>query len=106
MVASIKPHRDAVGLADGHMLIDGAWRPARSGETWTHTHPATGEQVAAFPIASAADVDEAVRAARRAFDDGTWPRSRAKERIRVLRRAADLIRDNGDELLRLLALDN
>src|SRR3954465_12279147 len=106
MVASIKPHRDALGLTDGQLLIDGTWQAAQSGETWTHLHPATGEEVAAFPVASAADVDEAVRAARRAFDDGTWPRSRAKERIRVLRRAADLIRDNGDELLRLLALDN
>src|SRR3954465_13396455 len=106
MVASIKPHRDALGLTDGQLLIDGTWQAAQSGETWTHLHPATGEEVAAFPVASAADVDLAVRAARRAFDEGTWPRSRAKERIRVLRRAADLIREHGDELIRLLALDN
>ena len=34
MVASIKPHRDEIGLGDGLMLIDGAWVPARSGQTW------------------------------------------------------------------------
>jgi aldehyde dehydrogenase (NAD+) len=106
MVASIKPHRDALGLTDGQLLIDGTWQPARSGETWTHVHPATGEEVGAFPVASADDVDRAVRAARRAFDEGPWSRSRAKVRIQVLRRAADLIRGHADELLRLLALDN
>ena len=106
MVASIKPHRDAIGLTDGLLLTDGDWHPARSEETWRHTHPATGEEVASFPVAGPADVDRAVRAARRAFDEGPWPRARAKERIRVLRRAADLIREHGDELLRLLALDN
>src|SRR5580693_454054 len=106
MVASIKPHRDEVGLADGQMLIDGRWTAAESGRTWEHCHPATGEDVASFPIAEAGDVDLAVRAARRAFDEGPWPRARAVERIRVLRRIADLVRENGDELLKLQALDN
>ena len=55
---------------------------------------------------SPADVDRAVRAARRAFDEGPWPRARATERIRVLRRVADLVREHGDELLALQALDN
>jgi aldehyde dehydrogenase (NAD+) len=106
MVASIKPHRDEVGLADGLMLIDGRWAAGESGQTWSHRHPATGEDVASFPVAGAGDVDLAVRAARRAFDEGPWPRARATERIRVLRRIADLVRENGDELLKLQALDN
>jgi aldehyde dehydrogenase (NAD+) len=106
MVISIKPHRDALGLAEGQLLIDGAWRPAASGRTWTHAHPASGEAVGAFAVADAADVDQAVRAARRAFDEGPWPRTRAKDRIRVLRRVADLVREHGDELLRRQALDN
>jgi len=92
MVASIKPHRDEVGLADGQMLVDGQWTAARAGQTWNHRHPATGEDVASFPIAAAQDVDLAVRAARRAFDEGPWPRAR--------------VREHGDELLRLQALDN
>jgi aldehyde dehydrogenase (NAD+) len=106
MVASIKPHRDEIGLADGQMLIDGRWVAAADEETWDHRHPATGEDVASFPVASAADVDLAVSAARRAFDEGPWPRARANERIRVLRRVADLVREHGDELLKLQALDN
>jgi aldehyde dehydrogenase (NAD+) len=106
MVTSIKPHRDEIGLSDGLLLIDGAWTAGQSGETWSHLHPATGEEVASFPIAGAADVDAAVRAARRAFDEGPWPKMRAGERIRVLRRIADLVREHGDELLALQALDN
>lgn len=106
MVISIKPARDAVGLTQGQLYIDDEWCSAVDGQTWSHIHPATGEQVAEFAVASAEDVDRAVRAARRAFDSGPWPRSRAKDRIRVLRRVADLVREHGDELLRLQALDN
>jgi aldehyde dehydrogenase (NAD+) len=106
MVASIKPHRDELGLADGLLLIDGQWVPAADGQVWNHSHPATGEEVASFPIAGHADVDAAVRAARRAFDEGPWPRTRAGERTRLLLRIADLVREHGAELLGLQALDN
>jgi aldehyde dehydrogenase (NAD+) len=106
MVASIKPHRDELGLGDGLMLIDGGWVAAADEGTWSHIHPATGEQVASFPVAGQADVDLAVRAARRAFDEGPWPRARANERVRVLRKIADLVREHADELLKLQALDN
>src|ERR1700729_2660155 len=106
MVASIRQRRDEVGLVDGRMLIDGEGVAAASGITWCHPHPATGEQVESFPVAGAADVDLAVRAARRGFDEGPWPRVRAGERGRPLRKSADLVRAHGDELLTLQALDN
>jgi aldehyde dehydrogenase (NAD+) len=106
MVASIKPYADDLALGDGRMLIGGEWVAAAAGTTWSHTHPATGERVAEFPVAGAADVDLAVRAARRAFDEGPWPRARANERMRVLRKIADLVREHADELLKLQALDN
>jgi aldehyde dehydrogenase (NAD+) len=106
MVASIKTHRDEVGLTDGELLIDGSWGPGSADQAWTHSHPATGEEVASFPVASPADVDRAVRAARTAFDSGPWPKARAQEKIRVLRRIGDLVREHGDELLALQALDN
>jgi aldehyde dehydrogenase (NAD+) len=106
MVASIKPHRDETGLTDGELLINGVWGPSSAGPSWTHTHPATGEDVASFPIAGPEDVDRAVRAARAAFDAGPWPKMRAGERIKLLRRIADLVREHGDELIALQALDN
>ena len=106
MVASIKPYRDELGLGDGRMLIGGDWVTAADEATWSHVHPATGEQVAKFPVATPADVDRAVKAARRAFDEGTWPHARAGERVRVLRTIADLVREHADELMKLQALDN
>src|SRR5260370_28486415 len=106
MVASIKPHRDELGLSDGLLLIDGAWAAGQAGETWNHSHPATGEEVASFPIAGPQDVDAAVRPARRAFAEGPWPRARATQRIRLLPRIADAVREHADELLVLQGRDN
>src|SRR5215469_6150352 len=101
MVASIKTHVDEVGLADGQLLIDGSWGPGSADAAWTHNHPATGEDVASFPIATPADVDRAVRAARTAFDSGPLQQTPTTEKIRVLRKVADLVRAHGDELLAL-----
>ncbi|MEU4693447.1 aldehyde dehydrogenase family protein [Actinoplanes sp. NPDC023714] len=106
MVVSIKAKRDELGIATGELLVGGAWRPAADGRTWVHPHPATGEEVGAFAVAAAEDVDAAVRSARRAFDEGPWPRTRAKERIRVLRRIADAIRADAVDLQATQALDN
>jgi aldehyde dehydrogenase (NAD+) len=106
MVTSITPYRDELGVSDGRLLIDGQWSAAASGATWAHVHPATAEQVAAFPVAGPADVDRAVRAARRAFDEGPWPRMPAGERGKILRAIADLARAHGEELLKVQALDN
>ena len=106
MTLTLRPHRDEVGLKDGQLLIDGTWQPAADGATWTHRHPASGEEIGSFAVAGESDVDGAVRAARRAFDDGPWPRSRAGERIRLLHRYAELLRSHADELRALQALDN
>ncbi|MFI7675474.1 aldehyde dehydrogenase family protein [Actinophytocola sp. NPDC049390] len=106
MTLSLLARRDEVGLKDGLLLIDGTWRPAASGATWTHTHPATGEAIGDLAVAGLSDVDEAVRAARRAFDDGRWSGTRAGERVKALHRYADLLREHADELRGLQALDN
>ncbi|GLY47510.1 aldehyde dehydrogenase family protein [Lentzea sp. NBRC 102530] len=104
MSLTVQPHRETLGLKDGRLLVGGEFREAD--ETWTHHHPATGEEIGNFAVASAKDVDAAVLAARKAFDEGTWPRSRASERIKVLRRYGDLLREHSDELRGLQALDN
>ncbi len=106
MVASIKPHRDETGLSDGQLLIDGTWGPSLTEQTWTHNHPATGEDVASFPIAGAGGRRPRGAGRRKAFDEGPWPKTRAGERGKLLRRIADLVREHGDELLALQALDN
>src|ERR1700759_1947938 len=53
----------------------------------------------------AADIDDAVSAARRAFDEGPWPRMSAPDRAAVLRTIAALIREHADEFVRVEVLD-
>jgi aldehyde dehydrogenase (NAD+) len=106
MTLSLLARRDEVGLTDGRLLVDGSWQAAASGETWTHIHPATGEAIGTIAVAGASDVDDAVRAARHAFDDGRWSETRAGERAKALHRYADLLREHADELRNLQALDN
>jgi aldehyde dehydrogenase (NAD+) len=88
------------------LLIDGQWTPARSGKTFDTINPATEEVIASVAEADAADVEMAVRAARKAFDEGPWPRMDARERGRIMMRLADLMESEIDELAALESLDN
>jgi len=64
-------------------------------------YPATGEQIAILIEDDASSVDVAVTAARRAFDQGPWPKLSIAERISVLESCSKVILDNADELARL-----
>jgi aldehyde dehydrogenase (NAD+) len=83
------------------VFVGGQWRPPASGETYTTINPATEEVSAHVAKGDERDVDAAVQAARRAFDQGPWPRMAAAERTRVLWKLADLINANLDEMARL-----
>ena len=88
------------------MYIDGAWVDALDGLRFDTTDPATGELLATVPAASAADVDRAVLAARRAFDRDAWSAAVApRERARVLHRMADLVRARIEDLATLEVRD-
>lgn len=87
------------------LLIDGKWVDSRTGQTFDDIDPATGKVIARVAEGGAEDVDLAVRAARRAFEAGPWPRMSARERGRLLSRLADLIEEAGDELAALEVLD-
>ncbi|HVV10247.1 aldehyde dehydrogenase family protein [Amycolatopsis sp.] len=106
MTLTVQPHRESVGLKTGQLYLDGQWVPGGGGDTWTHTHPATGEAVGEFAIATAGDVDAAVASARKAFDSGTWSNARAGVRIKLLHRYAELLREHAEELRAFQALDN
>jgi acyl-CoA reductase-like NAD-dependent aldehyde dehydrogenase len=87
--------------------IDGAWVDARDGERFDVFDPATGEVIATAPDSKAADVEAAIDAARRRFDDGTWwPGTPARERGRILLRAADIVRREHERLARMESLDS
>ena len=86
-------------------LIDGDFRPAASGLTFTTENPATGRPIAEVAAGDAVDIDAAVSAARRAFDDGRWSRRSPAERKAVLLRFADLIEADLEDLATLDALE-
>ncbi len=88
------------------LLIDGQWRDAVGGRTFATFNPATEEEIAQVAEGDAADVDLAVKAARRAFDSGPWRKMDARDRGRLINRLADLVEDNIDELARVESLDN
>ncbi|MCU4183357.1 aldehyde dehydrogenase family protein [Acidiferrimicrobium sp. IK] len=84
-----------------HLYIDGKWVDASSGETIAVVNPATEATIAEVPQASVADVQRAIDAARRAFDDGPWPRMEPRERAAVLRRMGEIMRRRSAELIAL-----
>ena len=75
------------------LIIGGQHRPAADGATFTVEEPARGEPMAEGAKAGVEDARRAVAAARRAFDEGPWPRTSATERGRVLQRVANLVRE-------------
>jgi phenylacetaldehyde dehydrogenase len=88
------------------LFINGQWVDAASGKTFDTPNPATGETLARIAEGDAEDVNRAVRAARRAFEEGPWGRMTPSERGRIIWRIGDLIVQHNDELAQLESLDN
>jgi len=87
------------------MLIDGAWSDASDGRTFDSVNPATGAVWARVPEATADDVDRAVRAADRAFNEGPWATMSPTARGHCLRRLADLLAEKSEDLGRIETVD-
>jgi phenylacetaldehyde dehydrogenase len=92
--------------AQGKLLIDGKFVDAQSGETFAVYDPATAKQIATVAAGDKTDVDLAVRAARKAFDQGPWSKMSPAERARLIYRLGEAIEAHGDELALLETLDN
>jgi len=88
------------------MLINGKWVNAASGKTFPSYNPATGEVLAQVAEADREDINQAVKAARKAFDQGPWRRMTASERGRLVWKLADLLDKNIEEFAYLESLDN
>ncbi len=95
-----------VKIGPTKLLINGEWTAAASGKTFPTVNPATEEVIANVAEGDKADVDRAVAAARKAFDEGPWSKMPAAERGRLLLKLADLIETNRKELAALETLDN
>src|SRR5215472_7148053 len=99
---TLKPSK----VKDQPLFVGGKWQDSVSGKTFETTNPATGEVICQVAEGDKADVDLAVKAARKAFEEGPWPKMNASERGRLLHRIADLIEQNREELAALESLDN
>ncbi|MFG1923411.1 aldehyde dehydrogenase family protein [Cryptosporangium sp. NPDC048952] len=83
------------------LYIDGSWQDSDGDAVLTVLNPATEEVIGTVPDATVSDIDRAVRAARRAFDDGPWPNFTPRERSAVLLRMADVMERRSEELKEL-----
>jgi len=86
-------------------FINGRYVDAANGETFDSISPGTGKLLARVAACDSEDVDRAVSTARAAFRKGVWANLAPSKRQKVLKRFAQLIRDNGDELALLETLD-
>jgi phenylacetaldehyde dehydrogenase len=87
-------------------LIGGRWVDAVSGATFDTFDPGSGRVIAQVAACDAADVDNAVAAARRAFEGGPWKSATGSDRARMMWKLADLIERHADELAELESFNN
>ena len=85
-------------VAPGQLLIDGKWQDSLNGATREVVSPIDGQVLTRIANADAPDVDLAVKAARRAFESGSWSDIAPAGRKAVLTRLADLIDEHVEHL--------
>ena len=88
------------------LYINGEFVESVSGKTFETPNPATGEALATLYEAGPEDIDRAVKAARKAFDEGKWTKMSAASRSRLMYKLADLMEENKEALAQLETLDN
>jgi len=106
MTTLIKP-QDLVGYSAPNykLLIDGKWVSSLSGEEFERRSPGHGSVVGRYQAATEKDALLAIANARKAFDQGPWPRMTAAERAAILNKTADLIDANLEKIARLDAIE-
>jgi len=92
--------------ASYRMLIGREWCNAASGERFSRQSPAHDVPVSEYPLAAASDVDRAVAAARKAFDEGPWPRMSGAERAKILLKISAAVRAHAEQLALIETLES
>lgn len=87
------------------LFIDGSWREGGHGATLAVENPATEEIITHVAQASTDDAAQAISAARRAFDEGPWPRMPFEERHTIMRAFADAVQSLRDEFTQLVVAE-
>ena len=101
-----KQKHSAPKVANQKLFIGGKWLDAVSGKTFATLNPATGQTICQVAEGDKADIDLAVKAARKAYEHGPWSRMSGAERGRLLHKLADAIETHQEELAALETLDN
>ena len=102
----LSPTNRAFLKKTGQLLVNGRWVPSASGRTFQVFDPSNEEVIAEVADGQAADVNEAVKAARAALESGPWPRMTPSERGRLIWKLADLLEQHAEDFAQLEALDN
>ena len=106
-VAQIDPRVASFIEKPRKMLINGNWVDAVSGKTFPSYDPSTGEVLATVAEGDKADIDLAVKAARKAFESASpWRKMTPSERGRLIWKLADLLEQHLEEFAYLESLDN
>ncbi len=93
-------------IKPGKLFINGKWVDSVSGKTFDTLNPATEEVLTSVAEGDKADIDLAVAAARKAFEEGPWRKMDARDRGRIIYKIAGLVEKNKDELAWLDTMDN
>ncbi|GKV18903.1 hypothetical protein SLEP1_g29224 [Rubroshorea leprosula] len=101
-----EPITPPVQISYTQHVINGKFVDAASGKTFPTYDPRTGEVIAHVAEGDAEDINRAVAAARKAFDEGPWPKMTAYERSRIMLRFADLVEKHSEELAALETWNN
>src|SRR6516162_9350473 len=96
MTVTLDRNVEAFIAAPRQLFINGQWADAASGKTFETPNPATGETLARVAEGDAEDINRAVAAARKAFEEGPWGRMTPSERGRIVWRIGDLILEHTD----------
>ncbi|MEH7307982.1 aldehyde dehydrogenase family protein [Neobacillus drentensis] len=106
LTAGLKEKVEKFLTGKKNLYINGEFVESQSQKTFDTYNPATGEVLACVFEAGPADIDLAVKAARKAFDEGPWSKMSASSRSRLMYKLADLMEENSEELAQLETLDN
>ena len=94
---------DARVYPNTQLFIDGTWQNAAAGRTMAVVNPASGDNIGTLAFAEQADLDHALEAAEKGFR--AWRKVSAFDRSKIMRKAADLLRQRADAIAPLLTLE-
>jgi acyl-CoA reductase-like NAD-dependent aldehyde dehydrogenase len=99
------PKVERSAISPGRLFIGGKWCEAQGGKRREVIDPSTGKVIITVAEGGPEDLNDAVDAARKAFDDGAWANLSGRERARILLRVAEIARRRADELAKVESLD-